>query len=232
MELIIFDCDGVLIDSEPISIRQEVVCLAEHGFPVTAAEITDRYVGLSITAMLDDIETRFERKLPEDFAETLRLRTAAAFSAELEAMPGILALLDIVPAKRCVASSSAPERLRHTLALVGLLPRFEPHIFSATQVARGKPAPDLFLFAADRMGVPPEACLVIEDSIAGVVAAQAAGMAALGFCGGGHCGAHHASRLMAAGAEATFDHMRDLADYLVGPARITPGRLPARGRTC
>ena len=101
--------------------------------------------------MCADIEQRQGRALPPDFAETLRLRVAAAFEAELMPMAGVEAALDALPQRRCVASSSAPERLRHSLSLTGLLHRFAPHVFSATQVARGKPAPDLFLFAAASM---------------------------------------------------------------------------------
>ena len=214
MALTIFDCDGVLIDSEPLSIRAEAACLAELGIVVTETEIADRYVGLSMGAMLTDLEARFGRPLPEDFAETLRRRTAAAFEASLEAMPGVRDMLDAVPGRSCVASSSAPDRLHLSLRLVGLLARFEPNVFSATQVTRGKPAPDLFLFAAERMNVPPARCVVIEDSVAGISAATAAGMTAIGFCGGGHCRPGHAARLQAAGAGAVFDRMNELAEFL------------------
>jgi HAD superfamily hydrolase (TIGR01509 family) len=213
-DLIIFDCDGVLVDSEVLSVREEIACLRKHGFDVTTQDIVDRYMGVSIAAMLADLETRFGRSLPENFAETLRQRIALAFEAELTVMPGLPALLAALPGKICVASSSAPPRLRQSLSLTGLLARFEPHIFSATQVARGKPAPDLFLFAAERMGVAPDRCLVIEDSIAGVTAARAAGMTALGFCGGGHCAPGHADRLRAAGATHVFDHMDQVALFL------------------
>ncbi len=129
-------------------------------------------------------------------------------------MPGIADVLDAVRGRKCVASSSTPERLRHSLSLVGLLARFDPDIFSATQVAHGKPAPDLFLFAAHRMGVAPARCTVIEDSVAGIAAARAAGMTAVGFCGGGHCGPGHRDRLLAAGAHAGFDRMGEIAGFL------------------
>jgi beta-phosphoglucomutase-like phosphatase (HAD superfamily) len=122
-----------------------------------------------------------------------------------------------LPYRRCVASSSAPERLRHSLSLTGLLHRFEPNIFSATQVPRGKPAPDLFLFAAAAMQVIPACSVVIEDSVPGVLAAVAAGMRAIGFTGGGHCRPGHADRLRAAGAAAITDDMRRLP-ALVSPA--------------
>ena len=135
-----------------------------------------------------------------DFADTLRVRVAAAFDAELAPIAGVEAALAALPYRRCVASSSAPERLRHSLSLTGLLHWFEPHVFSATQVARGKPAPDLFLFAAASMQAAPATCVVIEDSVPGVQAAVAAGMRVIGFTGGGHCRPGHAERLRAAGA--------------------------------
>lgn len=216
-ELIIFDCDGVLIDSEAIACRADSACLAEIGIAMSAEQIMDRYLGISADTMCADIERRQGRTLPPDFAETLRLRVASAFEAELMPMVGIEAALDALPQRRCVASSSAPERLRHSLSLAGLLHRFEPHVFSATQVACGKPAPDLFLFAAASMHADPAACAVIEDSVPGVQAAVAARMRAIGFTGGGHCRPGHAERLLAAGAAAIADDMRRLP-ALVSPA--------------
>ena len=201
-ELIIFDCDGVLIDSEAIACRADSACLAEIGIALPADEIMERYLGISATAMCADIEQRFRRTLPADFAETLRLRVAAAFESGLIPIAGVEAVLAALPQRHCVASSSAPERLRHSLSLAGLLRCFEPHVFSATEVARGKPAPDLFLFAAASMQVAPVGCVVIEDSVPGVQAAVAAGMRAIGFTGGSHCRPGHAERLRAAGAVA------------------------------
>ena len=216
-ELIIFDCDGVLIDSEAIACRADSACLAEIGIAISAEQVMELYLGISADTMCADIEQRQGRALPPDFAETLRLRVAAAFEAELMPMAGIEAALDALPQRRCVASSSAPERLRHSLSLAGLLHRFAPHVFSATQVARGKPAPDLFLFAAASMNADPAACVVIEDSVPGVQAAVAAGMRVIGFTGGGHCRPGHAERLLAAGAAAIADDMSRLP-ALVSPA--------------
>jgi beta-phosphoglucomutase-like phosphatase (HAD superfamily) len=119
-----------------------------------------------------------------------------------------------LPTRRCVASNSHLERVRHSLAVTGLLPLFDPHVFSASQIARGKPAPDLFHFAAGQFDVPPEACIVIEDSLTGVEAAVAAGMPVVGFCGGGHCPGDHADQLVAAGCARTFARMADLACFL------------------
>jgi HAD superfamily hydrolase (TIGR01509 family) len=209
-DLVIFDCDGVLIDSEVIACRVDAACFAEIGLPITAEDVMERYVGTSARTMFADIEARHGVRLPEDFGLTLRERIAAAFETELKAMDGIEAVLDALPCARCVASSSAPDRLRHALSLTELLGRFDPHVFSATQVPRGKPAPDLFLFAAQRMGVAPARCVVVEDSMPGVEAGVAAGMRVLGFTGGGHCRPEHAERLRAAGAADVFCHMREL----------------------
>jgi len=217
LPLLIFDCDGVLIDSETIACRAEAACLAECGILVSADEIIDRYLGISMATMLADLSTRLRHSvpaLPPDFAEILRARVAAAFEAALQPMPGIARLLETLPHPRCVASSSAPERLRQSLSLTGLLCLFQPHIFSATQVPRGKPAPDLFLFAARRMGMAPAGCVVIEDSVPGVQAATAAGMRVIGFTGGSHCRPGHAERLRAAGASVTCNELRDLPDLL------------------
>ncbi len=208
--LLIFDCDGVLINSELLGCQAESACLAAFGIAMTAEEILDRYLGISLPAMLADLEARLGRTLPADLADRLRQAVATAFEAGLRPMPGIEAALQTLPHPRCVASSSAPERLRDSLRLTGLLPHFDPHIFSATQVARGKPAPDLFLFAAQRMQAPPAACVVVEDSVPGVQAAAAAGMRVVGFTGGSHCRPGHAERLRAAGASAVCDDMHTL----------------------
>ena len=213
-DLIIFDCDGVLIDSEVIACRTDAACLAEIGIMMSAEEIMDRYVGIGAAAMFADIELRHGRSLPADFAEIVGGRVAAAFESDLRPVPGVESVLQALSLRHCVASSSAPARLRHSLSLTGLLRYFDPHIFSATQVARGKPAPDLFLFAAASMQTPPDACLVVEDSEAGVRAAVAAGMRAIGFTGGSHCRPGHAERLLAAGACAVCDDMRRLPAFL------------------
>jgi HAD superfamily hydrolase (TIGR01509 family) len=214
LRLVIFDCDGVLIDSELLCCQAESICLAGFGIALTAEELLDRYLGISLPGMLSDLEARLGRTLPDDLAEHLRRAVATAFDAELRPMPGIMAVLQELPQPRCVASGSAPERLRHSLLLTGLLAHFDPHIFSATQVARGKPAPDLFLFAAQRMRATPQDCLVIEDSVPGVQAAAAAGMRVIGFAGGSHCRPGHAEQLRAAGAASVCDDIRGLGNLI------------------
>ncbi|HEY6438388.1 MAG TPA: HAD family hydrolase [Acetobacteraceae bacterium] len=213
-ELIIFDCDGVLVDSEVISCRIDAVCLGEIGIVISAEEVMDRYLGISAATMCGDIERRLGRSLPADFADTLRARVAAAFDAELAPIAGVETMLDALPFRRCVASSSAPERVRQSLSVTGLLRHFEPNIFSATQVARGKPAPDLFRFAADAMRVARATCVVVEDSVPGVQAAVAAGMQVIGFTGGAHCRPGHGERLRVAGAIAVTDAMSRLPGLL------------------
>lgn len=213
-DLIIFDCDGVLIDSELLACRTSAACLAEIGIQVTTEAIGDRYIGISTTAMLADLEARHGLRFPADLSGTLRRRLAAVFEAELAAMEGVEEALAALTCKVCVASSSSPERLRHSLSLVGLLRWFDPHIFSAAQVARGKPAPDLFLFAARQMGVEPHSCVVIEDSVPGVAGATAAGMRVIGFTGGSHCGPGHSVRLRSAGAFATLADLGELPGLL------------------
>jgi HAD superfamily hydrolase (TIGR01509 family) len=213
-ELLIFDCDGVLIDSEHLAVRADVACLAEDGIDITEAEILARYVGISVAEMVADLEQIFSRRVGGDFATRHNAKLRTIFEAELQVMRGVEAVLDAWAGARCVASSGTPARLRHALGLVGLYGRFAPNIFSAVQVARGKPAPDLFLYAAARMGVEPRGCVVIEDSPAGVEAAVAAGMEVIGFAGGSHCAPGHAARLAERGAARIIDDMARLLPQL------------------
>jgi HAD superfamily hydrolase (TIGR01509 family) len=212
-DLIIFDCDGVLIDSELLSIRADQECLAECGIELCADEIRDRYTGISFAGMVADLESR-HGPLPADFADRHRMRLWPLFERELRAVPGVAALLDSLTCRICVASSGRPERLKHAPLLVGLYDRFHPHIFSAAEVAHGKPAPDLFLHAAARMGVMPERCVVVEDSVPGVIAGVAAGMRVIGFVGASHCRPEDAARLAALGAAPVLDDMAKLLPAL------------------
>jgi HAD superfamily hydrolase (TIGR01509 family) len=205
----------VLIDSETIACRAESACLGEFGITISSCEMLDRYVGISLQAMLKDFQTRFERGLPAELPDMLRLRVAEAFEADLEPIPGVERLLQTLSIPFCVASGSEMKRIRHTLELTRLLKYFEPHLFSASQVAHGKPAPDLFLFAAKGMGVAPERCIVIEDSVPGVRAGIAAGMTVIGFVGGSHCRSGHADKLRDAGASAVTAQMDELPGLIV-----------------
>lgn len=184
VELVIFDCDGVLIDSERLAVKVDVLVLGELGWPLSEAEVVERFVGRSDRETRAEIETQLGRRLPAGWQERVNALYHQAFAAELAPVAGILEALDQITLPACVASSGTHEHLRYTLRLTGLFDRFAGRIFSAEDVARGKPAPDLFLHAADRMGVVPAGCVVVEDSRPGVEAARAAGMRALAFAGG------------------------------------------------
>lgn len=212
--LVIFDCDGVLIDSEIIFARILAECLTAADFPATAEEALILGVGKNRDSLTAAVEARYRQALPDGFFDAMRAQSAIALARELEPMPGVEALLNALTAARCVASNGHLGRVRERLALTGLLRFFDPHVFSATQVASGKPAPDLFLLAARQLGAHPADCTVIEDSVVGVAAAVAAGMPVLGFCGGSHCSGGHAGQLVAAGCSRVFAKMGDLADYL------------------
>ncbi len=213
-DLVIFDCDGVLVDSEVIFARILGECLTAADCPATAAEALTLGFGKNRGTLTAAVEARFGRSLSDEFFEAMRVRTALALERELVAMPGVEALLTALPAARCVASNGHLVRVRERLALTGLLRFFEPHVYSAMQVAAGKPAPDLFLLAARQLGAHPASCLVIEDSVVGVAAAVAAGMPVLGFCGGSHCPQGHAEQLTAAGCSLVFTRMAELMAHL------------------
>jgi HAD superfamily hydrolase (TIGR01509 family) len=183
-ELVIFDCDGVLIDSERLAVRVDVEMLRELGWPLTEAEVIERFVGRSDRDTRSAIEAHLGRPLPEGWDEQMERLYREAFAAELKPVAGIVAALAAIPEPTCVASSGTHDHLRYTLGLTGLYERFAGRIFSAEDVRHGKPAPDLFLFAAERMGIAPERCVVVEDSHSGVLAARAAGMRVLAFAGG------------------------------------------------
>ena len=218
VELLVLDCDGVLVDSELLASRTGSDCLATCGIDMPAAEIRQRYTGVSFPAWTADVQQRYGVRLPDDFASIFAARLRQRFELELQPVPGIVELLDALPMRRCVASGSSPERLQHSLTLTGLHGRLAPHIYSVAHVARGKPAPDLFLHAAARMGTSPPRCVVVEDSVAGIQAARAAGMRVIGFCGGSHCDAGHAARLMDSGAHATCSTAPELGLLLAPTA--------------
>ncbi|MEW2521765.1 HAD family hydrolase [Actinacidiphila alni] len=183
-ELVIFDCDGVLVDSEKLAVKVDAFVLAAVGWPLSEAEIVERFVGRSYRDMTTAIEQHLGRALPADWDAPYRHLYQEAFDADLTEVDGVTQALDALTLPSCVASSSSHEGLRHTLGLTGLYERFEGRIFSASEVAHGKPAPDLFLHAARTLGVEPARCVVVEDSRYGVAAARAAGMRAYGYCGG------------------------------------------------
>jgi HAD superfamily hydrolase (TIGR01509 family) len=220
-DLIIFDCDGVLVDSEVISCRAHATTLTRYGYPITEDQVLQRFLGVSDREARLMVERELGRALPDDFESQIKAMTLQFYDDDLEAIPDVEDAIAAISLPKCVASSGTPEKIRHGLSRTGLYDRFAPHIFSASEVRRGKPAPDLFLYAAAAMRVPPERCIVIEDSRPGVTGALAAGMTVLGFHGGSHCKPGHAEMLRAAGASETFDDMRQL------PALIARGRAEA-----
>ena len=208
IDALISDCDGVLVDSEVIAVRVVGQLTAELGWPLTEAEVIERFVGRSEAANHAMVAERFDEETATLFDKRFRELHAEAVDAGLTPVDGLPEALDALEAlalPTCVASSGTHEKMRHTLGRTGLYGRFESRIFSATEVGRGKPAPDLFLHAARRMGVDPARCLVVEDSGPGVQAARAAGMRALGYAGG----VTAAERLAGPGT-VVFDDMREL----------------------
>lgn len=221
--LIIFDCDGVLVDSELVSCRAHAETLTRHGYPITPEDVLDRFLGVSDSEARQIVERELGRKLPDDFEQEVKQATLQCYAGELKAIAHVGEAVAAIDLPICVASSGTPEKIRHGLTCAGLYAQFAPRIFSATQVERGKPAPDLFLFAARQMNMSPARCLVIEDSGPGVTGAVAAGMTVLGFVGGSHCGQGHAAMLEAAGAADIFADMRQLPALI---AQIEAG-IPA-----
>lgn len=185
VDLVIFDCDGVLLDSEIISCQCAAEALHAVGLEIDVDTVFRRFVGTSRGDMAKQVAAEGYPVGP-DFAERLEKSIVDAFEDRLCSIPGVDYALTKLPMLRCVASSSPVSYVRRGLQLTGLDHYFEPHLFSASMVRQGKPAPDLFLYAAQKMNVPPESCLVIEDSIPGIRAANAAGMPAFRFLGGSH----------------------------------------------
>ena len=184
VELVIFDCDGVLIDSERLAVKVEVRALGELGWVLSEAELIERFMGRSDRDMWAAVEAHLGKPLPGGWAERLQQQYRRTYAAELTPVDGVLEALDRIALPTCVASSGTHEHLRYTLGLTGLYERFAGRIFSADDVGVGKPAPDLFLHAASKMAANPAGCVVVEDSRPGVEAARAAGMRALAFAGG------------------------------------------------
>jgi len=191
-DIVIYDCDGDLVDTEPIANRVLAAMLTAEGYPIDVPTCVERFIGRPVPETVREVEQELGRPLAPGFSERVYRGVLDAFVAEPRVVPGVREVLDALPGRRCVASSSGPGYLREVLGAVDLWERFE-RVFSAAEVPRGKPAPDLFLHAAASLGVPADRCLVIEDSPAGVRAAVAAGMPVLGYDG-------------SVGAEALAEH--------------------------
>lgn len=220
MPLLIFDCDGVLIDSELLGCEAESEALANYGIHITASDIVKRFTGMKSSTVRRMLAEEHKTELPDNFPEIAAHKIEQAFTERLEAIEGISNALDALKDYDwCIASGSDPDRLKHSLTVTGLYDRFAPHIFSAENIQNGKPAPDIFLHAAQEMGYQPKDSLVIEDSVAGVTAGKAANMVTLGFTGGSHCTPPHTDLLKKHGADIIFDDMTELPGLI---ARFLP----------
>jgi HAD superfamily hydrolase (TIGR01509 family) len=217
---VIFDCDGVLLDSELLGLEVQHRALAKVGLTYDLSEFQRRFLGLpyhdQLSALDADAFQRTGRRLPPDFAEGIRDGIVKSFAERLQPVVGAVQLVNALTVPKAVASSSMTQSLEWKLTLTGLMKAFGEHVYSTERVARGKPAPDLFLLAARGIGAAPETTLVLEDSANGIRGAKAAGMVAAGFTGGGHCGPGHREMLISAGADMVFPSFSALGAFLSG----------------
>jgi len=218
--LVIFDCDGVLVDSDRISLRIQAERISALGLPTTYEDCVRDFLGLGRPGTVRILEERLGGPLPDGWEEELDAAVRDAFRRELRPVAGIEAALDAIDVPTCVASSGSQAKMRLTLGLTGLRERFEGRIFSADEVERGKPAPDLFLFAAARMGAAPQNCVVVEDSPFGAAAARAAGMRALGYA------ADDDGAALAREGAKVFTTMTELPALIAARTSPGPGRTP------
>ena len=225
MPLLIYDCDGVLVDSETIACTALAEVMTGLGHTMTAADVMREFGGRRLADVLRRAEALLGRPIPADVGERAGRDLLARFRRELRPVDGAASAVQALPYRRCVASSSTPERLHLSLEVTGLAPLFAPHVYSADEVAHGKPAPDLFLYAAARCGADPADAIVIEDSLPGIAAARAAGMIAIGFAGAGHDVAELAAELAHGGADGIVTRMADLPaaiEEMVGRMNVRP----------
>jgi HAD superfamily hydrolase (TIGR01509 family) len=219
--LLIFDCDGVLVDSEMIALDVLAKMLGELGWPIATAECRARFMGKSTSDVLAEIEEILGGPIPPELGERTKILLFERLRRELQPVRDVRAVISALPYRVCVASSSQPERIALSLEVTGLAPLFQGRVFSAAEVRHGKPAPDLFLHAVARLGVAPQQAIVIEDSPAGVIAAHRAGMGVIGFAGASHADSALAQMLREAGAKEIVGRMTEL------PAAIERLRVAA-----
>jgi HAD superfamily hydrolase (TIGR01509 family) len=209
IEAIVFDCDGVLVDSEVLALEVELAAAAEVGMNYDLDEYKARFMGMSTNAFFEllaqDCRAQTGRELPEGFYERCYGKYRASLS-RLKEVEGALRAISAMTHTKAVASSSHADALKEKLKRTHLWDLFAPHVYSTDLVAHAKPAPDIFLYAADKLGVAPERCLVLEDSVNGVRAAKAAGMRVWGFAGGGHMDGNSSRRLLDVGVERVVEH--------------------------
>jgi HAD superfamily hydrolase (TIGR01509 family) len=217
--LLIFDCDGVLVDSERLACSALAELMTTLGHAMTTEEAVLAFAGSSLSDVLSRAEQLLSGPIPQRMGEQTSMQLMARLRGELMAVAGVKEAIAALPYRRCVASSSGPKRLE----VSGLSSVFGNDVFSATRVANGKPAPDLFLLAARCLETDPSCCIVIEDSVLGIEAARAAGMAAIGFAGASHASDELARRLAAAGAETVIRSMAELpmaVEGLIGRRKV------------
>lgn len=216
-ELVIFDCDGVLVDSEALSLSALLGMIRTAGGSIAEDAAYEHFLGKSMKSVREILARDFGLVVTDAHLTDMRVELMRRFREELRPVPGVSEMLPRLGLPYCVASSGTLDRIRYALDVTGLLGLFEPHLFSAAMVERGKPAPDLFLLAAERMGATPNACLVVEDSPAGVAAARAAGMTVFAFTGGAHAGNPALkARLASIKPDFIFADMLQLPDLIAG----------------
>jgi HAD superfamily hydrolase (TIGR01509 family) len=210
--LFIFDCDGVLVDSEIIASKVDAAHLTAAGYPITPAQVTQRFAGLTSRSIMEIVTAEIGHPLPEDFFAATKAEIDRRLATELKAVPGVEDVLGRLDGPRCVCSNSSSERLKISLERTRLYDRFRPYIYSAVEIGdkRPKPAPDVYLHAVKEFGVDPREALVVEDSVFGVRAARDAGTRVVGFTGGAHTWPGHADALTEAGAETVIKRFSDL----------------------
>ena len=210
--LVIFDCDGVLVDSEIIAAKVDAALLTEAGYEISAEEVGHRFAGLNWNRIVEIVEQELGRSIPEEITSRAENELDIRLAAEVRAIDGAHDVLDRFDHARCVCSNSSGERLKMTLGKTGLYDRFRPYVFSAREVRQGhgKPSPDVFLHAAETLDFRPDRTVVVEDSAVGVEGAVAAGMRVVGFTGASHSWPGHAETLMDAGAVTVVRRMSDL----------------------
>lgn len=215
IDLIIFDCDGVLVDSEPLAMRVLIAAIAAQGIAIPPVDAFRNYLGRSLASISASLHETHGMPLSDAALTSMRSDLYALYRKELRASPGLVKALQTITIPVCVASSSQLERIHLSLDLTGLTAFFEPNIFSASMVSNGKPAPDLFIYTAGRMNTSPRHCLVIEDSPAGITAAKAAGMSVFAYTGGSHIAPSGLRKtIQSLGADRTFDDMQTLPDLI------------------
>jgi HAD superfamily hydrolase (TIGR01509 family) len=214
-DLLIFDCDGVLVDSESISLDALYEMIFSQNIEISKGDLKRLSIGKSVKATVETINNRFKKRIDNATIDMMNASLFDRLAKELRAIAGIRSALSRISIPKCVASSSGLERIHISLRAAGMLEEFRPNIFSGDMVHAGKPAPDLFLLAAKTMGAHPRRCIVIEDSPAGIEAAQRAGMLAFAFCGGSHVDEDLTAAVYSSNPELVFDDMSDLPSLLV-----------------